>query len=203
MDMISNLPDDIIIFCILPLVTTKEAVATSILSKRWTNLCHFVPKIDFTNISVNSYESNSSFNKFVYSVLSSGDAVFPHFIDSFSLDIKYGNPNLAYLGFPNIFEWINHVVQRRVEYLRLHLHVDNLDHDHDDDEDQPKFPISTLTCKTLVTLKLSGFHLESFSVSSIGFGFPLLRTLHLRYIEFTDIQDFMLFLAGCPFLENL
>lgn len=56
MDMISSLPDNIII---LSLFTTKEAVATSILFKRWTHLCHFVPKINLPKIIVNSYESNA------------------------------------------------------------------------------------------------------------------------------------------------
>jgi len=132
----------------------------------------------------------------VDSVLASPEAVFSHFINSFCLDIQYGNSNLAHLGFPNIVKWVTHVVPHKLEYLALRLHVDQLD-------DAPKLPISILTCKTLVTLKIFGFHLEGFSLPSIGFGFPSLRTLHLNNIEFTDIQTFMLFLAGCPILESL
>lgn len=191
MDMISNLPDNIIIFSILSLLTTKEAFATSILSKRWTHLCHFVPKIDFTNIILNSDESYSRFLQFVDSVLASRDAVFSHFINSFCLEIFYGNPNLAHLSIPSIVKWVNHVVERRLEYLCLCLHVNNL----------PKFPLSTLRCKTLVTLKLRGLHLVGFTLPSIAF--PSLRTLHLKNIEFTGVQGFMLVLAGCPMLENL
>lgn len=66
-DRISNLPDGILIH-ILSFLTTKESVATSILSKRWIHLWHHVPNLIFPEINLNDIQSIYTFNKFVFSV---------------------------------------------------------------------------------------------------------------------------------------
>ncbi|PNX55265.1 F-box/LRR-repeat protein, partial [Trifolium pratense] len=121
MDMISSLPDAIL--CrILCFVSTKEAVTTSILSKRWVNLWHHVPNLNFPDTIVDTIESSRLFNNFVYSVLVSREAAGSNVIDGFSLDIQYDDPYYAFkLGFPNIIKWINLVVQRKLKYLHLHI----------------------------------------------------------------------------------
>jgi hypothetical protein len=68
---------------------------------------------------------------------------------------------------------------------------------------KPTLPISILSCRTLVSLDLAGFCVKGFTFSSIGFGFPSLNVLHLDHIVFQRIRDFMLFLAGCPNIEDL
>jgi hypothetical protein len=203
-DRISSLQDEILCH-ILSFVTTKEAVATSVLSKRWTHLWISVPNIDFTNIRVDSIISNYKFNESVYSVLASRDTAGSN-VDRFHLYIVYSDPHLAYdCGFPNIVRWINHVVQRKLKHLRLHLDEGKYDDDSDDDGVVPlaKLPISIFTCKTLVSLDLYRFCVEGFDFSSIGFGFPSLKTLNLEYIEFFKDRDFVLLLSGCPNLEDL
>jgi len=196
MNRISSLPDEILCH-ILSFVTTKEAVTTSVLSKRWTHLWLSVPNLHFTNINIDTIESNFRFNESVYSVLASRDAAGSNCINSFRLDIKYSNSNLANdLSFPNVVKWVNLIVQRKVKYLRLRLDMDGHDIIH-------KLPLSILTCKTLVSLDLCRFTLEEFSVTSNEFGLPSLKILRLELMCFSKFRDFMLLLAKCPIIEDL
>ncbi|RHN66126.1 putative F-box domain, FBD domain, leucine-rich repeat domain, L domain-containing protein [Medicago truncatula] len=180
-DKMSRLPDNVLHY-ILSLVSTKEAVATSILSKRWNNLWLSLPNIDFNNIKIDNIESNSRFNDSVYSVLVSRDTAIggSHFINRFCLDVQFCNPHLEYKrSYPNVVKWINLVVQRRLKYLRLNLRLSyddddlHLDVDDYDNSYLPKLPITIFTCRTLVTIK------------------------------FATKRDFILLLFGCPVLEDL
>ncbi|XP_045793067.1 FBD-associated F-box protein At5g56370-like isoform X1 [Trifolium pratense] len=206
-DTISSLPDSIL-SRILSLLPIKDAVATSVLSKRWIHLWHFVDNIDFPDtITLNNIQSTHIFNNFMDSVLISRDAAGSQFINNFSLKIEYNNSNLACnLGFPNVTKWVDLVVQRGLKYLCLHLEV-YADDDSDSDDDvighKPTLPISILSCKTLLSLDLARFRVEGLTLSSLGFGFPSLNVLHLNGIVFQTVHDFKLLLAGCPHLEYL
>jgi hypothetical protein len=198
-DAISGLPNSIL-SRILSLLPIKEAVATSILSKRWIHVWHFVDSIDFPDdIILMDSQSIIHFNNFMDSVLVSRDASGSHFINTFRLKIDYGNRNIARnLGFSNVTKWVDLVVQGGLKYLCLHLDV----HDYDDDDlidQKPILPISILSCKTLVSLDLARFRVKGFTFS----GFPSLNQLHLYKIVFQQVRDFMLILAGCPNLEDL
>jgi len=197
------MPDEIL--CrILSSVTTKEVVATSVLSKRWTHLWLSVPNLHFPSIKVDDIESHYHFIESVYSVLVSRDANASNFINSFRLSVQFGNTHLAYnLGFPHIIKWLNLVVKpaRKLNHLYLHLDVE----DHYDNRhffDYSKLPTTIFTCKTLVTLDLCRFTINV-KDSSTGFAFPSLKTLSLHLIHFNQIRDFLLLLAGSPILEDL
>ncbi|CAJ2669803.1 unnamed protein product [Trifolium pratense] len=184
-DIISTLPDAILCH-ILSFLQTKQSVATRILSKRWNPLWRSVTTLRF-NTKVTNQICNFDFNDFVYSVLLSRDATLP--IKTFHLDIEYSED--VECPIKSITKWVNFVVQRGVEYLCLYLVS----------ESRLKLPITILNCKTLVVLNLSGFRVEHCCFSSILL--PSLKTFHLDYVEFPKLQDFMLFLTGCPILEDL
>jgi hypothetical protein len=183
-DIISTLPDEILCH-ILSFLQTNQSVATSILSKRWKNLCLSVPVL---NIIVRDQNTFVGFINFVYSVFLSRDPSLP--IKTFHLDFEYDNDMLnPPRPMDTITKWVNILVQRNVEYLNLSVELP-----------MPKLPTSILTCRTLVVLKLFGFSvLEGISPVLL----PSLKTLHLRNIYFPKLRDFMLFLIGCPILEDL
>ncbi|GAU13476.1 hypothetical protein TSUD_127730 [Trifolium subterraneum] len=200
---INRLPTEIL--CrILSFLTTKEAVATSILSKRWKRLWLSVPNLNFTNIKINSLKSSYKFNEFVYSILASRDAA-GYNVDSFHLDIQFATPQFAYhRSFPHIVRWINVVVRRNLKHLHLNHEIDEQDsEDVEEDAYLPQLPRSILTCRTLVSLKLRRFSVEGFGVSSVEFGFPSLKTLHFDNVYFGNGRNFVLLLSGCPVLEDL
>jgi hypothetical protein len=174
-DWISSLPDAVLCH-ILSFLPTKQAVSTSILSKRWTDLWRSVPTLYFRNIVVNDREAYFRFNEFVYSVLLARNS-----IKSCILGIWYNDPNFI--------KWINAVVQRGVERLEFSAGVhDNL-----------KLPISILSCRTLVVFKICGFTVKGFSSITL----PSLKILRLVECIFINARDFVLLLAGCPILKNL
>ncbi|GAU13054.1 hypothetical protein TSUD_173540 [Trifolium subterraneum] len=180
-DIISTLPDAILCH-ILSFLDTEQSVATSILSKRWNPLWRSVTSIRFDTVVTNQI-SNFNFNDFVYSVLLSRDASLP--INTFHLEVTY----VHQCSIKSITNWVNFVVQRGVQYLYLEV-VSN----------QLKLPITVLTCKTLVVLKLFGCYVEQ-GFSSVLL--PSLKTLDLNCVHFPGLLDFMLFLTGCPILEDL
>ncbi|XP_057435343.1 putative FBD-associated F-box protein At5g53635 isoform X2 [Lotus japonicus] len=190
-DRISALPDEIICH-ILSFLPTENAVATAVLSKRWTHLWRSVSALDFS--SVRMYEPDDHrffFSDIVYSVLLFRNAATP--IKKFSLELD-DDVAVANLDIANIHKWVNFVTQCRVggiEHLRLHF-MDFIQ--------LPQLPISILSCKTLVVLKLCGLHLINGVFST---GLPSLKILHVKKVEFTSDGLLKEFLAGCPILENL
>ncbi|XP_045817839.1 putative FBD-associated F-box protein At5g56440 [Trifolium pratense] len=199
MDRIGNLPNEILIH-ILSFIPTKQAVSTSILSKRWIHLWRSVPILHFFDTKLKTLADNYSFNEFLYSIILFRESASNHSVNSFFLDIEYNSPKLAFRhGIPNVINWINYVVERKVQFLNLYLDVvvggGNI-------QKPPNLPISVFTCETLVVLKLNWFSMEEgFSFNFEGF--PLLKALHLKKMYFDEYEEFILLLAGCPVLEDL
>ncbi|GAU25871.1 hypothetical protein TSUD_164120 [Trifolium subterraneum] len=190
-DIISTLPDAILCH-ILSFLHTKQTVTTTILSKRWKNLYLSVPVLHFMT-TVTDQTTYVRFINFVYSVLLSRDPAFP--IKTFYLDFRFHNHEILSPHSPVeiITKWIKFVTQRCVEYIDLYVELE-------DGGGFTELPISSLSCSTLVVLKLLSFTLEE------GFtpvALPSLKTLELDNIWFNKLRDFILFLNGCPILENL
>jgi len=184
-DVISSLPDAVICH-ILSFLPTTESVATSILSKRWTDLWRSVPTINFMDMELDDLETCFLFNEFVYSVLLACN----NSIKGFTLNIRYNGPDLCDLGFPNVIKWIKAVIQRGVECLDLKVNSIGL---------IKKLPVCILSCNTLAVLKFNRFLVADFSSVRL----PSLKVLHLENVRFLNVRDFTLLLDGCPILEDL
>ncbi|CAL5191735.1 unnamed protein product [Lathyrus oleraceus] len=189
-DRISSLPDSILCH-ILSFLQTKHAVATSILSKRWNNLWLSVPSLDLGHIRVPDHNSFLRFINFVYLFFLYRDTALP--IKTFHLNFDYSRhqtPLFSHCPMDTITNWINFVVQHRVEYIHLSVETGTF----------PKTPLSILTCNTLVVLKLCFLSLGGRFSSVL---LPSLKTLHFEHIWLHKLRDFMLFLTGCPILEDI
>jgi hypothetical protein len=189
-DIISTLPDAILCH-ILSFLETKQSIATTILSKRWKYLWRSVPVLDLGHIEVTDQNAYIRFIDFVYSVFLSLDQALP--IKKFELIFVSNVHEILHPHCPldTITKWIDFVVQRRVEYIDLCVGTECY---------FPKLLISILNCTTLVVLKLDCFIVvDTFSPVAL----PSLKTLHLTDIWFPELRKFMLFLAGCPILEDL
>ncbi|XP_057424180.1 FBD-associated F-box protein At5g56370-like [Lotus japonicus] len=60
-------------------------------------------------------------------------------------------------------------------------------------------PRSIFRCRALVVLKLQGRNLRNF----FNFDFPLLKTLHLNQVTFSENRLLVALFKGCPILEHL
>ncbi|XP_057446548.1 FBD-associated F-box protein At4g10400-like [Lotus japonicus] len=182
-DTISILPDSIL--CdILSFLPTKQAVATSVLSKRWKPLWLSVPTLDFDHVLLYNNEDSARFVQSVYAVILFRDQHQP--IHKFRLNCA----NCDHLDVVNVNAWLHAAVQRRIHHLDISLSFD-----------QPKSFISPVifSCKTLVVLKLQGVTLKPLD-STVDL--PLLKILHLQQVFFKNRGCLAELLTGCPVLED-
>ncbi|KAF1862911.1 hypothetical protein Lal_00009291 [Lupinus albus] len=176
---INNFTDDVLCH-ILSFLATKDAVATSVLSKRFRSLWLYTPSINFT-------QSNEDIGSWVvYSVMRMKGLKLP--LKRFCL--KLNGPIYDADSF-DISTWVNGAIQRRLEYLDLSLSL-SLD---------INFPLGNIIhgSKTLVVLKLNKLKVDNVFID----GFPCLKTMHLDNVVFKQHKHLMHLLSGCPNLEEL
>jgi hypothetical protein len=199
-DRLSSLSDDILRH-IISLNPIKDAVRTGVLSKRWYRLWGCIANLNFTDIYLEDEISIFNFSGFVAEVMTQR---IPHYnpINSLYVDIQYAaDPTLIISdSIPPISSAIRFAVRGRVKFLHLLFNYanGNLDHLHL----SPHLPSIVFQCKNLLALKLRWFSVRSFPFTDLV-EFPELKTLHLEDISFKTHSLFMLFLAGCPVLEDL
>ncbi|KAJ4870740.1 FBD-associated F-box protein [Raphanus sativus] len=176
-DMISELPEALLLH-ILSSVPTRDAIATSVLSKRWRSLWKMVPKLDFeSNIEQVSSED-------VYRLLLLHKAPF---LESLHLNIENTSGRL------DIGILIGIALSRHVRKLELDL--------YNDGHKTVRFP--SVLCSynnTLEVLKLM-YHVLLDFPSRVCFN--ALRELHLYYVVFENEASVCNLLSGCPRLRDL
>ncbi|CAL9247822.1 unnamed protein product [Arabidopsis halleri] len=163
------LPDDLLVQ-ILSLLPTKEAVSTSLLSKRWRTLFSLSHNLDFDDpISWRRPEDiRKSFNDFVDSSLAFQDG---KHIKKFSL--KYTERTVVE---HEVDRWICKALEHGVSELHLHIKSTSWH----------SFPSQVFTSTTLVKLSLGTN--QYFNEFSADTSLPALKVLLLDSIWFTDNQ---------------
>ncbi|KAF7825232.1 F-box/FBD/LRR-repeat protein [Senna tora] len=181
-DRFSDLSDSLICH-ILSYIPTKEAVATSILAKRWKPLWRYTHSIDFDDHKYKNNETRySRFVHFVNTILFSLDNSHP--IKRFHLKSKS-----TFTSNENMNVWVNFALQHKVEHLEI-----------ESGQITTKLPSSIFTCKTIVVMKL---HQAKFDDAISSIRLPSLRTLHLCDVFFSSSWCLVELLSNCELLENL
>ncbi|XP_078177505.1 F-box/LRR-repeat protein At3g26922-like [Carex rostrata] len=200
MDRISDLPDSLITQ-ILSLLTTKEAVCTCILSKRWTDLWTSVDTLDFDYR--NFRYDNKRFLRFIHGVLSHRG--FPP-LEKFKLSWKFRSRS----EHDTVEECINHVVACMPQVI----YIITITHDFNFGLPDSLFncgsvkEMSLFPCAKSITLKnASSLVTADFEISFDGLnelnllqGLPNVTSLRL-YATRHGLLDKDI--PNCPILNNL
>ncbi|KAK7269990.1 hypothetical protein RIF29_22829 [Crotalaria pallida] len=181
-DRISNLPDEVI-QCILDALETKEAVRTSVLSKRWQFRWASVTSLDFLEFASNSSQKRSAFMDFVDRVFALRE---PSDLNFFALGCE------VFSDASRINSWVCTAVKHNVQRMILLL--------HHIDEEPFELPHSLFTCDTLQTTVIRADILLKLP-SSIHFS--NLKFLSLKYVIFPHDLSTQCLFSGLPVLEEL
>ncbi|CAN6879857.1 unnamed protein product [Brassica oleracea] len=184
MDIISHLPHDLLLR-ILSFNTTKDAIPTSLLSKRWRSLWTLAPGLGFEDRNHNgNYER---FTKFVYKSFVSNNAPV---LERFHLSLVTGYPFFAL----DIAQWIHLAVIRHLRELRIETRPSK--------QVSIALPSTLYTSETLQRLTLINCLLLDVPAHVLILS---LKTLSLKFVtcSVTDKTSLQRLLSGCPNLEEL
>ncbi|WJX92633.1 hypothetical protein P8452_74248 [Trifolium repens] len=188
---ISSLPDSIL--CdILSFLPTKQAVATSILSKRWIPLWLSVFTLDFDfrdEFDVLSFDTPRDQSRLVYSVMLFRPDTLP--IRTLRLTrspFRREEPD-------DIIQLTIEAMQRRTQTLELDMSFIRI---HNKD-----FLSNIFTCRTLTVLKLRNLSIPEDDIPRINNNISQLKTLHLNDVFFKTHTHLIDFLLSFPLLEDL
>ncbi|PNX57076.1 F-box/FBD/LRR-repeat protein, partial [Trifolium pratense] len=181
-DRVSCLPDPLL-EKILSYLPTKDAFATSILSKRWKPLwrSQLILRLDDK-----TFPDALAFRQFLYSVMAMRDNTLP--ILSFHLNCCY-----RFYSDKDFYNLLYAAITRGVQNLSIDLPHCSI---------MTTLPTFLLTTNTLSVLKLKRVKV-TLNEDDPDIDLPSLKVLHLESVGFTYYQDIMKLLSGCPILEEL
>ncbi|XVF79463.1 hypothetical protein PTKIN_Ptkin14bG0225000 [Pterospermum kingtungense] len=182
---ICSLPDSIL-HHILSFLDLKEAVRTSVLSKRWEFLWTSVSKLEFKEDLKQSDEKREEFMDFVERALLLHDSSTLH---TFSLTCKVPSNGPV----SRVKSWIHAALGHKVQNMVLNLHFDNF-------HGSFMLPRHLFVSESLNELKLDFFYdlkLPSFV------SFPSLKSLSLSKVIFMDDNSVNQLFSSCLNLVKL
>ncbi|KAL4554839.1 hypothetical protein LXL04_037445 [Taraxacum kok-saghyz] len=188
-DHISSLPD-CILHHILSFMPTKEAVKTSILSRRWKNenLWVFASKIDFDDDLLFSREVHGWHLPDVTSFVNLVERFF-QLRNALNLE-KFRLTCRGCYHESRIHSWISNAIMHNVQELDLTFRSAG----------RSMIPWSMLYRTSLVTLKI---RMSCITELPSHFSFPCLKTFHLASIRFLNDDCTEETFLGCPVLREL
>jgi len=184
MDRISSLPDSILCY-ILSFLPTKQAVATSVLSKRWKPIWFLVPSLDFNFKDFNF--DRVYFHDSVHSFLFSCDS-----------DQALGRLRIECFPPKHLKRWRDPPISIQTLFEAVTRGRCRLEHLYFNLDYQLIVP-SVFSCKTLVVLKLVKVMVHNISFADL----PSLKILGLYSVCFVNDQDCPHLFSSCPNLEDL
>ncbi|CAJ1952734.1 unnamed protein product [Sphenostylis stenocarpa] len=181
-DRISELPDCVLLY-IMSFMSTRNAIQTCVLSKRWKNLCKCLTSLTFCA----RYSGDICFRKFVSWVLSSRD-------HSHSL------LNLAVMSpkEPEILDLImKYAMVHDIKHLTMRIDLTC----------KPAFDSLPFIfcCRSLTSLKICNVYDPNVIVIPNSLHLPHLKNLHLERVKFTATDDTECVepFSNCRVLESL
>ncbi|CAA7062492.1 unnamed protein product [Microthlaspi erraticum] len=180
-DRISHLPDDLLVR-ILSLIPVRNAMSTSLLSKRWKSVWKMMPTLvyDETCRHIGSLRSDHFF----------GVSLRLHeapVLKTLILQLVEDSDSIDTLLFPNIRSTLLEITIIFDSYRRRYSPI--------------TFPENLNVFKTLLVMKLEGRILLDCDDSPVCF--PSLKSLHLTSVEFSCEESLSTLLSACPILEDL
>ncbi|XP_010419264.1 PREDICTED: putative FBD-associated F-box protein At5g53640 [Camelina sativa] len=144
-DRISQLPDDLI--CqILSHLPTKDAVRTSVLSTRWTNLWLWLPRLELSFVGIRNRTPLSFANRFF-------DSNRVSCIDKLELIVTDVYSDIVD-GASYLTSWIDAAVKRRIQHLDVKCHAMHLHNNEFPNE--AAFEALVSCCSVLEELEITG-----------------------------------------------
>ncbi|XP_071723868.1 F-box protein At4g09920-like [Rutidosis leptorrhynchoides] len=184
-DRISKLPDDVL--CrILSNLQTKEAVATSILSKRWEHVWTSMPNLEFSDHfhCCNDLQTDvKMFKSYVDNVLSHHNG---NVIEKCRLTC-YSEYASSY-----IYSWVCSILCCMIQELTIQSTHFQSEVKH--------LPFGIFTCKKLVVLKIEGGFVLNLPMN---FCLPNLKTLNLDSVIYVDDDSVQRLFSGFPCRQDL
>lgn len=178
----SKLSDDLLVQILL-LVSTKDAVATTVLSKRWRFIWTMMPRLEYKE-SNDDDKSKKSVWWFLDQSMQLHKAPV---LDSLCIKLGPQCPVNVDVG-----KWVAKTVDRFVRNLKFKLLWS---------ADPISLPKSLYTCEMLVKLNLSHKVLIDFPSSPARL--PSLKKLNLINVVYKDDASLIRFLSSCSVLEKL
>uniref|UniRef100_A0A0E0M568 F-box domain-containing protein n=1 Tax=Oryza punctata TaxID=4537 RepID=A0A0E0M568_ORYPU len=184
-DWFSDVPDDIILN-IMSFLTTRQAVQTCVLSRRWRQLWRSVPCInadidEFTRDTewegYHDHETELAFNMFMERVMELRDpaALIHTFRFRCRLDMDDGFDDTS--DPEDINSWISYGVQKQARFLDIVVLCDKLDLDH-----------SEFACHYLTRIEFTSVVLMQGFFKQLEIGCPAWESLFLDECAVNDVE---------------